>query len=327
MGGSMHNDVTWQAVFERAPQRLVLIDGCVSPESSTLTYQQTANEIILDLNHNGTFFIVHDTFHADTLPRVATVQVRVLAGVQVELIELNKGSVLEAYQAISHLKLHCEPHARVNYYKIQQDSLDALHEATLTVQQEKNSYFSATHVQLGGAQVKQSIEINLVDTGAEVILNGLCLGHAKQQIYTHTEIHHRAMHCRSQEIYKSMAAQKATVIFQGKIIVHAGAQKTVSEQSTKNLLLSSSAQIQAKPELEIYADDVKCTHGATVGMLNADALFYLQSRGIPLTEAKSLLIDAFAQDRLESLKNTVIHDLVMPWVWQKLEEMVHEFLA
>jgi Fe-S cluster assembly protein SufD len=139
-------------------------------------------------------------------------------------------------------------------------------------------------------------------TGAEGILNGLYLASDKQHVDNHTLIDHAEPHAASRELYKGILDGHAGAVFNGKVIVRKDAQKTDAKQTNRNLLLSEEAVINTKPELQIYADDVRCTHGATIGQLEENALFYLRSRGIGETEARQILIQAFAEEIIEQVK-------------------------
>jgi Fe-S cluster assembly protein SufD len=150
--------------------------------------------------------------------------------------------------------------------------------------------------------VRNEIRVVLDGEGCEATLNGLYLGSGTQHVDNFTVIDHAKPHCASHELYKGILSDKAHGVFNGKIFVRQDAQKTDAKQTNQALLLSDDAVINTKPQLEIFADDVKCTHGATVGQLDADALFYLRSRGIGLEAARNILIYAFANDILERIK-------------------------
>jgi Fe-S cluster assembly protein SufD len=143
---------------------------------------------------------------------------------------------------------------------------------------------------------RTDLQTQLLETGAEIVLNGLYIADGRQHIDNHTRVEHIAAHTRSEQDYRGVISDRARAVFNGKAKVHKDAQKTDAQQSNRNLLLSGQAEIDTKPELEIYADDVKCSHGATVGQLDEDALFYLLSRGIDRDTAKGLLIFAFVDD-------------------------------
>ena len=160
----------------------------------------------------------------------------------------------------------------------------------------------ASHsISLGGALVRNDVIAVLAGEGGECTLNGLYLADGQRLIDNHTTIDHAMPHCGSREIYKGILADRARGVFNGKIIVRPDAQKTDAKQTNRALLLSEDAQVNSKPELEIFANDVKCTHGAAVGQLDQDAVFYLRSRGLDLAEARRLLIHAFAGDVLNRM--------------------------
>lgn len=200
--------------------------------------------------------------------------------------------------------------AVINHYKLQCESAAASHIATVQAYQERSSVFTSHSISLGGALVRNDINSTLNGVGCECTLNGLYIASGEQHIDNHTALDHARPHCASREYYRGILSGRATGVFNGKIIVRKDAQKTDAIQSNKNLLLSEEASINTKPQLEIYADDVRCTHGATVGQLDAEAMFYLRSRGIPAGEARRLLITAFASDvldhvRVESLRTEI----------------------
>jgi len=151
-------------------------------------------------------------------------------------------------------------------------------------------------------------------------LNGAYLGLNEQVIDNHTRIDHAKANCNSFEVYKGILGGHATGVFNGKIFVYVDAQKTDAKQTNKALLLSPNASINTKPQLEIFADDVKCTHGATVGQLSEEALFYLRSRGVPLDEAQALLVYAFAAEVLEKISITALKDGLERTLYQTLNE-------
>ncbi len=154
--------------------------------------------------------------------------------------------------------------------------------------------------------------------GTEATLNGLYIVNGTQHIDNHTILDHAKPHGASHEMYKGILDGRATAVFNGRIIVRKDAQKTDSKQTNKNLVLSDNAVINTKPELQIHADDVRCTHGATIGQLDSEALFYLQSRGIPKSEARSLLTYAFAQDILDRIKVQSLRESLERLLFEKL---------
>jgi Fe-S cluster assembly protein SufD len=192
--------------------------------------------------------------------------------------------------------------AVVAHYKIQRESKTAFHMATLQVQQDRSSNFSSHNIALGGSLARNDVNIVLDAEGCECTLNGLYMAGGRQLIDNHTRIDHAKPHCTSHELYKGILDDQARGVFNGKIYVHQDAQKTDAKQTNRTLLLSEDAVINTKPQLEIFADDVKCTHGASIGQLAEEAIFYLRSRGIGKEDARSLLTFAFANDIIGRIK-------------------------
>jgi Fe-S cluster assembly protein SufD len=190
--------------------------------------------------------------------------------------------------------------ARMHHYRLQQESVRGFHVGNTRARLDRDSRYCSYDVALGGSIARVNITALLQGTGAEASLRGLFAPDGAQHIDTQTRVEHVAAHTTSNEEYRGIADGRGRGIFNGKVIVHAGAQKIDSRQSSRNLLLSATAEIDTKPELEIYANDVKCSHGATTGQLDANSLFYLRSRGISAVEARALLIRAFAESILTS---------------------------
>lgn len=194
------------------------------------------------------------------------------------------------------------PSSVVDHYKMQRESREAFHMATFQVQADRHSVPSSHSISLGGGLVRNDVNAVLDGEGIDCILNGLYLLEGSQFVDNHMRVEHAKPHCASHELYKGVLDGKARSIFSGLIHVHKGAQKTDAKQSNRNLLLSRDAVANSNPQLEIYADDVRCTHGSTVGQLDEDAIFYLRSRGIGAEAARSLLTYAFASDIVERIK-------------------------
>jgi Fe-S cluster assembly protein SufD len=209
--------------------------------------------------------------------------------------------------------------AVVDHYKVQQESSDAFHVATMHASLGRSANFSSHSIALGGRLTRNDANVTLSE-GTEATLNGLYIVNGTQHIDNHTEIDHAKPHGTSHELYKGILDGKATAVFNGRIIVRKDAQKTDSKQTNKNLVLSDEAVIDTKPELQIFADDVRCTHGATIGQLDEEALFYLQSRGIERAQARSLLTYAFAQDILDRVKVQSIKDQLEKVLFEKFHE-------
>jgi len=192
--------------------------------------------------------------------------------------------------------------AFVDHYKLQREGDRAFHIAQMKVNLKAQSVFSSHSITLGAAIARNDVTAYLGGRHIECTLNGLYLGHGSRLIDNHTAIDHAMPDCGSHEVYKGILDGRSRGVFNGKIFVREDAQKTDAKQTNRTLLLSEDAQINTKPQLEIFADDVKCTHGATVGQLNAEQLFYLRTRGIALDEARAILIYAFAGDIVNRIK-------------------------
>lgn len=198
--------------------------------------------------------------------------------------------------------------AQVDHYKLQEESTKAFHIATLQVRQDRNSRFASHSISFGGQLVRNDINVVLDAEGASCLLNGLFMAGGRQHMDYHTCIDHAKPNGSSEEVYKGILDGRARGVFNGRVKVHPDAQKTDAHQSNKNLLLSRDAEIDTKPELEIYADDVKCSHGATVGQLDEQTLYYLRSRGIGESQARALLTYGFARDILERVDLVPLRD-------------------
>jgi Fe-S cluster assembly protein SufD len=196
--------------------------------------------------------------------------------------------------------------AKVEHTKEQDESRQAFHIATIQFHQERSSSANTTTIAFGSALDREDVITVLDGPGAECAMNGLYVPTGTQHVDNHTTIDHAKPHCSSRELYKGILDGKSTGVFNGKIVVRKDAQKTDSKQSNKNLLLAEDCVINTKPQLEIYADDVKCTHGATIGQIDAESIFYLRSRGIGLEQARAMLTLAFANDVLGKIKSETL---------------------
>jgi Fe-S cluster assembly protein SufD len=191
--------------------------------------------------------------------------------------------------------------AELELCRVQLEGPGGYHLSSVTSRQARTSRFRSFQVDLGGRLARHDQRAVLGGEGATCSLDGLYLTGAEQHVDNQTTIDHAAPHCGSRELYKGVLRDRSRAVFNGRIIVRPGAQKTDAKQANRNLLLSDGALAQTRPQLEIYADDVKCTHGATIGRLDADAIFYLRSRGIAEEAARALLIRAFADEVLDRL--------------------------
>lgn len=217
-------------------------------------------------------------------------------GGQATIIESFVGAGETTYFTNAVTEIAVGANAQIDHVKLNYESREAFHIATSQIELQRDARFTSHSFTLGGEFVRNDINAGLRDENIVCTLNGLYLGRDRQLVDNHTAIDHAMPHCESHELYKGILDGRARGVFNGKIFVRLDAQKTDAKQTNQTLLLSDQAQINTKPQLEIFANDVKCTHGATVGQLSAEAVFYLRSRGIGQEEARALLTYAFAND-------------------------------
>ena len=209
--------------------------------------------------------------------------------------------------------------ARVDYYKIQDENNLSTHIGTTQVYQEQKSYFYSATVSLNGGFIRNDLNLILDGEYIESHMYGLYIPNESQHIDNHTLVDHRMPNCESNELYKGVLADKSTGVFNGKIFVRQDAQKTNAYQNCRNVITSDSATMNTKPQLEIWADDVKCSHGTTTGKLNDEAIFYMQSRGIPKPDAIRLQLVAFAEDVVSQIKIEELREILDAKIEQKLQ--------
>ena len=208
--------------------------------------------------------------------------------------------------------------AVVEHYMIERESADAYNVGTLRIQQERASNVSSHTVLLGGALVRNNIHPVLAGEGAYCLINGLFMPRGTQHMDNFMRVEHAAPFCDSRQFYNGILDDRGRGVFSGRIVVHKPAQKTDAKQTNRNLLLSDDASVDSKPQLEIYADDVKCTHGATIGQLDTDAIFYLRARGLSDDLARALLLFGFAAESLDRMKLEEIRRYVVDLVTERL---------
>ncbi len=249
-------------------------------------------------------------------PVVSYPRILVIAGEhsQSTIVESHIGLGEATYFSCSVTEAVCGPHAIVDHYRMQLERSHGYHYCRLQLHAERSATFLSHAFSLGGAIVRNDLGAVLGGEGIDCTLNGLYVADGDTMVDNHTTIDHAMPHCGSHEVYKGILGGKAKGIFNGKIIVREDAQKTDAKQTNKAMLLSGAAQINTKPQLEIFADDVKCTHGATIGQLDDDALFYLQTRGISRAEARALLIRSFAGDIVARVKFEPLRDRLERWL-------------
>ena len=245
-------------------------------------------------------------------PVVAHPRVLIVAGEnsQVRVAQTFIGAPDSVYfnNAVAEVVVH--QGALVQLYTDQRESDQAFHVANIQAHVEAKGVFESHAFSTGGRIMRHDIGIGLKGEGADCTMNGVYLADGERLMDTHTSLDHAMPHCTSHEIYKGILAGKSKAVFNGRIIVRLDAQKTDAKQTNRALLLSDDATINSNPQLEIFADDVKCTHGAAVGQLDEEALFYLQARGLDRAAARDMLLHAFAGEVLEGLKIPALREQV-----------------
>ena len=212
--------------------------------------------------------------------------------------------------------------ARLEHVRIQQESDNSLHVGKTAAELGRGSSYDSTAITLGAKLSRHDISVVLDHEGAECWVDGLYVVGSEQHADTHSVIDHKQPFCNSHQLYKGILDGNGRAVFNGKIYVREGAQKTDAMQTNKNLLLSDKARVDTKPQLEIYADDVKCAHGAAVGQINEDELFYLQTRGINPTVGRNLLTYGFAEEVIGKIKVDSIRSAVDEAVLRQLKTVL-----
>jgi Fe-S cluster assembly protein SufD len=222
--------------------------------------------------------------------------------------EQSEAQIVELYQGLEGTYFNCAvtelwlgQDAKIEHNRVQLETKTAFNIGTVQAHQERSSVFTSNNVQYGAAIGRVDANAFVNGEGCETWLNGVYLGQGEQLLDNHTRIDHAKPNCNSFEVYKGILDDRAKGVFNGKIFVYEDAQKTDAKQTNQAILLSGQATVDTKPQLEIFADDVKCTHGATVGQLSDEMLFYLRSRGIPRGESRAMLVYAFAAEALEKI--------------------------
>ncbi len=237
---------------------------------------------------------------------------------QCQIIENHIAQNNHAYFSTVITDIHSAENSLTALFKVTRESENSYHVSQNNVIQAANSQFDYHSFDLSGKLIRHDINSELNGAGANCNLYGLFALDGKQHVDTHSRVAHNHSHTYSNEIFKGIADGRSKGIFNGKVIVKQDAQQINAAQQSKNILLSNRAEIDTKPELEIYADDVKCSHGATVGNLNEDSLFYLQSRGVDLTAAKNMLIHGFAKEIVNTIDLEILRKNINAHVVEKL---------
>lgn len=295
------------------------------------------NDAFVALNtafsQNGVFIKVNDNviidrpialyFIGDGTSSQSIYNVRnlLLIGKSAQLTVLEKFDTLGEQKSFTNAvnEIHVAQNANARYFKIENDTESAYHISNVSVVQERDSNFTANTIALNGAMVRNNLDIKINGEGCEAYMNGLYMLGGKTHVDNHTVVDHMMPNSYSNELYKGIMNDKSKGVFNGKIFVRQDAQKTNAFQSNKNILLTNDATVNTKPQLEIWADDVKCSHGCTTGQLDQEALFYLQARGIKKEKARAILLHAFASDVIENLASEAVEAYVEEILATRLE--------
>jgi len=250
----------------------------------------------------------------------ARLRINAGAGSSARVLEHHIGNGAGWTNAIT--DIHCARAARLTYIKLQDEDDAADHVAAQTVTLDENSHFRAAHVDLGARLARNDLRVRMNGSGGRAELFGLFLVDGQRHVDNHTRTDHFAGNTVSEEYYRGIMNERGRGVFNGKIIVHEGADGTDARLSNRNLLLAKTAEIDTKPELEIYTDDVKCAHGATTGQLDEQALFYLRARGVPRQVARHMLVLAFAREIFERFDATAteLNDYINETLERRLPE-------
>jgi Fe-S cluster assembly protein SufD len=217
--------------------------------------------------------------------------------------------------------------AVVSHFLVERENLVAFNISTLRLELARGANVSSHSILLGGGLVRNNVHPVLAGQGAECLINGLFVGTGSQHLDNYMLVEHAQPQCSSRQFYNGILDDRARGVFHGRIVVHKDAQKTDAKQTNRNLLLSDNARLDTKPQLEIYADDVKCTHGATIGQIEEEQLFYLRSRGIEETSARNLLLYAFAAECLDRMADSPAREFVASLIGKRLTELARNHQA
>lgn len=316
------DEATWEENF----------GSCLPDQPHGFTALNTAycqDGYMLKVDNNavieGALEVYFISSQADTLSHTRNL---VIAGSnsQCTIIERHIGHDGTLYLSNSITEIVASSNAHIDHYKIQQESEEAFHIGGVYINQAGSSNVKTHSVALSGLVTRNDTHCDLQGQGAHIEMNGLVLGKGRQHVDNHTQVNHAVPNCTSDEYYKTIMDDNSRSVFRGRIIVAQDAQLTNADQQNNNLLLSKQAEADTKPQLEIYADDVICSHGATVGQLDPKSMFYLQSRGIDKASAQALLTFAFANEVIERIKvdsvRTEITQLIAGQLLSGLEELL-----
>jgi Fe-S cluster assembly protein SufD len=327
---SAHNDLPEGVEISNLSQRLPYLENHLGKLAAAQSPFVAANSALFD---DGAYIQIADGVKLDKPIQIlyladqhrASIQLRtiVIAGqnAKATVIEHFYGAPGTVYWCNAVTELFLAQEAQLDHIKLQQESKQAFHFHTLESALEKRSKFSSHAITLGGLLARNDIRSKLAGEEAESACNGITLLKEQQECDTHLFMNHAVPNCNSHQLYKGILDERAHAVFCGRILVARQAQKTDAIQSNANLLLSRGAKINSLPQLEIYADDVKCTHGSTVGELDEEALYYLQTRGINRETGHTMMTYAFAQEVLDSIESPDLKACLSAIVQQWLKEV------
>jgi Fe-S cluster assembly protein SufD len=324
VNGSLRTDLSSVAAFGDGAVAIDLLDAIRDATFQELVHRHLTRSADYVANgfaalntafiHQGAFVYIPDDVIVKTPIQLLFIgdgaQVASYPRVLVVAGKNSRATLLESYVGTSHaqyftnavVELMLDEGARLEHYKVQREGGDAFHVATTAADLGRNASYDATTITLGAQLSRHDLNVTMDQEGAECWVDGLYLINGGQHTDTHSSIDHRKPHCTSHQLYKGILDGKSRAVFNGKIFVRHDAQKTDAMQTNKNLLLSNDARVDTKPQLEILADDVKCAHGAAVGQIDQDELFYLETRGIHSDLARNLLTYGFAEEVIVKIK-------------------------
>jgi len=326
-------------VLRRAPERLTpflskIADG---PQESPFTSLNTAffeDGALVEIAAGATpgaaiHLIYYSTGAGAGKPSVSHPRTLIVAhrGSQATVVETYAGPEGAAYFTNAVTEVVVETGASLDHYKLDRESHAGHHVGTLSARLERDSRLADCAVLVGGGIVRNDVEVRFAGEGGECTLNGLMVSGGDQVHDAHTVIDHAVPHCTSRELYKGILNGRSRGVFKGRVVVQKNAQKTDAQQTNKNLLLSREALVHSTPQLQILADDVRCKHGSTTGQLDAQALFYLRSRGIGEAEARRLLTYAFASDVVSRIQVAPIRVALETFLFDQLPSAPQESAA
>ena len=306
-------------IVERFAERAASLDRDPLQELGNALLQQGVRLHINESLSTPLGILIIDASSGNAAVSQASVEIEIDENCSADIIEYQASQGIGDHYCNSSIELSAEANAAVSYVRIQDRQLQHVQTGDLNVQLGRDSRLKMASYDLGGKLIRNDVTIDIAATGAEAVFSGLYLARDGQHIDNHTRVDHRVGPAISKQHYRGILKGRCRCVWNGKAIVHAGADGTDAEQSNHNLLLSDDAEIDAKPELEIYAEDVKCSHGTTVGQLDDAALYYLRTRGLDQQSAQQLLTRAFAA--------TLVQDTPVQACQETISVLVDERLA